>query len=300
MGRIVFSGWYLLVYLAAALAATLACSGCGTTQSQLATQQLIMSDAVDRAVARMDFSLLAGQKVYLDDRFIQNIKGLGFVNAEYVISALRQQLLASGCLLQESAAKADYIVEARVGVLGTDQHDVTYGIPPSKMLSTLGQALPQVPDLPAIPELSVARRSDQLGVAKVAAYVYHRETREPVWQSGTAIAYSDAKNSWILGIGPFQTGSIYPSPRFAGERLLSPFRRRDRERGDMRWFDQQRTFAEVRPVHPEKTQVQHAGHQTTVTDEQQAQGESSSNSRSGSQPESTEQRRASPTKEDSP
>jgi hypothetical protein len=231
---------------------------CGTTQSQLATQQLIMSDAVDRAVAKLDFRVLSGKRVFLDDRYIQNIKGLGFVNSEYIISAVRQQLLAAGCLLQDSADKADYIVEARVGALGTDQHDVTYGIPASKALSTLADVIPNVPDLPTIPELSVARRSDQFGAAKIAVYAYHRATRTPVWQSGTSVAISDAKNSWILGIGPFQTGTIYPAPRFAGERLLSPFRRR---RDEVR--------PGLVPLHEEYTFSSPSGARELVTDEVQ-------------------------------
>ncbi len=201
-------------------------AGCGTTQTQLATQQLILSDAVDRAVAQLDFRVLAGQKVYLDDRFIQNVKGIGFVNSEYVTSALRQQMLASGCLLQPTANDADYIVEARVGTLGHDQHDVTYGIPANKSLANLVDLVPNAPDLPSIPELSLARRHDQLAAAKIAAYAYDRRTREPVWQSGTAVPLSDAKSSWFFGIGPFQTGTIYPEPRFAGDRLLSLFRKK--------------------------------------------------------------------------
>ncbi|GIW95867.1 MAG: hypothetical protein KatS3mg110_3908 [Pirellulaceae bacterium] len=242
----------------------LAAAGCGTTQTQLATQQLILSDAVDRAVARLDFRVLAGQKVYLDDRYIQNIKGLGFVNSEYIISALRQQMLASGCLLQESPNQADVIVEARVGTLGHDQHDVTYGIPANKTVAALADIVPNAPDLPNIPEISLARRSDQLGAAKIAAYAYDRKTREAIWQSGTSIALSDAKNSWLLGIGPFQTGSIYPSPRFAGERLLAPFRRRrDTAPTNLIPFQEAYTFSRPAGVTQSVTdEVQPASHQT--------------------------------------
>src|SRR5690606_5395103 len=38
-------------------------AGCGTTRDKLATEQLLLSDAVDRAVARIDFSPLKGEKV---------------------------------------------------------------------------------------------------------------------------------------------------------------------------------------------------------------------------------------------
>ncbi len=212
----------LLLALAAA-----GLTGCGTTQSNLATQQLLMSDAVDRAVARVDFQPLSGKKVFFDDRFIQNVKGLGFVNSEYFVSALRQQMLAAGCEVQEKLPDADFVVEARVGALGTDSHDLTYGLPASKALSSGLSALPNVPDIPAIPEISVARRNDQVGAAKVAVYAYHRESRTPVWQSGTSVALSDARNAWLFGVGPIQTGTIYKNgPRFAGDRLRLPWQKR--------------------------------------------------------------------------
>jgi hypothetical protein len=197
-------------------------TGCGTTQSQMATQQLLMSDAVDRAVAKIDFEPLAGKKVFFDDRYMLNIKGLGFVNSEYIVSALRQQMFAAGCRLQQDSQTADVIVEARVGGLGTDGHEVTYGIPPSKTLSSAASAIPNVPDVPMFPEISFAKRNDQMGAAKVAVFAYERETRDPLWQSGTSIARSDAKDVWIFGAGPFQNGTIYKGPRFAGQKLRFP------------------------------------------------------------------------------
>src|SRR5262245_51288245 len=104
-------------------------TGCGTTKQAEATQQLLASDAVDRSVANIDFTPLAGQKVYFDTKYIQDYKGIGFVNSAYVISSLRQQLFAAGCLLQEKLEDCDYVVEARMGTLGNDEHNIIYGIP---------------------------------------------------------------------------------------------------------------------------------------------------------------------------
>ena len=46
--------------LAGAILLSLALTGCGSTKSRTATEQLLMSDAVDRAIAQIDFSELAG------------------------------------------------------------------------------------------------------------------------------------------------------------------------------------------------------------------------------------------------
>jgi hypothetical protein len=197
-------------------------AGCGTTKSQRATEQLLMSDAVDRSVASIDFRPLSGKRVFLDTKYLQNLKSSDFVNTEYVTSSLRQQMLSAACLLEESADQAEYIAEVRLGALATDRHDVVYGIPASNGLSNAASLVPNAPMIPAIPEIAVAKRNDEMGAAKIAVFAYHRETRQPVWQSGIAQARSSAKDTWLLGAGPFQSGTIHRQPKFAGEKLDIP------------------------------------------------------------------------------
>jgi hypothetical protein len=193
--------------------------GCGTTREKLATDQLLLSDAVDRAVAHIDFSPLNGEKVYLDTTYLQQIKGTAFVNADYIISSLRQQMLAAGCLLQEKRDEATYIAEARVGALGTDGHDVNYGIPGNNGLTAAASLVTSSMPLPSLPDISLARKTDDSAATKVAVFAYNRETREPVWQSGLSVARSRAQAKWIFGAGPFESGSIYEGTRFAGRKL---------------------------------------------------------------------------------
>ncbi|MCH5377567.1 MAG: hypothetical protein JJ992_26720, partial [Planctomycetes bacterium] len=197
-------------------------AGCGTTRSRTATEQLLMSDAVDRSIAEVDFTPLTSKRVFLDTQYLNTIKGLGFVNSDYIISSLRQQMLAAGCLLEDKQETAEYIVEARCGALGTDGHEVTYGVPKSSGLSSVASILPSVPTVPLIPEISVARKEDNRAAAKIAVFAYHRETRLPVWQSGVSVASSDAKDVWLFGAGPFQNGNIYDGTQFAGSRLRLP------------------------------------------------------------------------------
>ncbi len=201
-------------------------AGCGTTKTRSATEQLLMSDAVDRTIAQIDFIMLKGQTVYFDTTYIKNVKSLGFVNADYVISSLRQQMLAAGCMLQEAKEDADFVIEGRVGALGTDGQEIVYGIPANNSLTSAATLLPGVPMMPALPEIALAKKEDLLGAAKIAVFAYHRETRESVWQSGVTVSTSDAKDAWVFGAGPFQYGSIYNGTRFAGTRLPFLGRRR--------------------------------------------------------------------------
>ena len=233
-----------------ALLALLTATGCGTTKQNEATNQLLTSDAVDRSVAMIDFSPLEGQTVYFDVKYLQDYKGIGFVNSNYVISSLRQQLFAAGCLLQEKPEDADYIVEGRIGTLGNDEHNIVYGIPANNGLNAAAIAVPNSPPLPAIPEISFARKDDQLAAAKIAAFAYHRDTNTVVWQSGLSVARSTAKDTWILGAGPFERGTIHDGWSFAGTRLKwGFFRKKKPESAPVAAYKQQMLFQ--RPPSPE-------------------------------------------------
>lgn len=199
------------------LASLVSLVGCGATRGYSATEQLVLSDAVDNSVASIDFRPLAGKKVYLDTSYLRAIKGVAFVNADYVISALRQQIVAAGCLIQDAAADANVIVEARVGVLGSDDHLMTFGVPETQTIVAASSIIPGAPRVPSIPEIAVARRETRQAAAKVIAFAYDRETREPLWQSGVNRAVASANDTWILGMGPFQTGSVRKRTKLAGD-----------------------------------------------------------------------------------
>jgi hypothetical protein len=200
------------VLLAAYAAATLV--GCGSTRTsntmRTATEQMLISDAIDRTVDDIDFAPLAQQAVFFDDSKLVDV-----VDRGYLISGLRQHMLASGCILKEKREDAEFIVEPRAGAVGTDNHDLLFGVP-AIQVPQVGVAT-TIPA--AIPEIPFAKRRDQSGVAKVAVFAYRRDTGEPVWQSGIIMNKSTANDIWVLGAGPFQRGTIYDKALFAGKQL---------------------------------------------------------------------------------
>jgi hypothetical protein len=161
-------------------------------------------------VQTVNVQSLTGQTVYLDDSRLGDV-----VDRNYLISTLRQHLLASGCALRAERDQADYIVEARAGAIGTDRNDLLFGVPSMNV----PQIFPMQPVPAAIPEVPIAKRRDQRGIAKIAVFAYHRETGMPVWQSGVANQESSANDVWILGAGPFQRGTIYEGTAFAGKTI---------------------------------------------------------------------------------
>jgi len=200
-----------LNWLALAIVALVATLGCGTTRTshtaRTATEQLLISDAVDRTVQQINFKVLAGELVFFDTSQMNEV-----VDKGYVISCMRQHLLACGCVMKEKREDATFIIEPRVGVVGTDSNDLMFGIPAFSVPQVAtGSVLPS-----SVPEIAFAKRRDQMGVAKIAVFAYRRETGEPVWQSGMAMNKSTANDIWLFGAGPFQKGTIYDETRFAG------------------------------------------------------------------------------------
>ena len=211
--------------LAAAVCLCALSTGCGTTRSsdtlRTATEQILLSNAIDQAVNNIDFQPLAGKDVFLDT---ERLKGV--TDENYLISSLRQHMFAQGCVLKADKASAQYVVEARAGALGTNSHSILIGIP-AVNLPGAGAAYPGMPS--SIPEIPLAKTTKQAGVAKIALFAYNRETGHPVWQSGAFPVTADAKNAWFLGLGPFQRGSIYDGKtKFAGsDTQFLPFRTKD-------------------------------------------------------------------------
>ncbi len=188
-------------------------AGCGTIRmtdtSRSATEMLLVSQAADKAVVQIDFTPLSGKTVFLDASSISE-KDL---DKGYLVSLVRQQLLAAGALLHEEKPRAEYIVDLRTGGLGTDRHSTLVGTPAVQLPSV-------VPGLPtSVPEIALLKKNDQRGIAKIGVFAYSRVTGRALWQSGTVEAESQANDTWVFGAGPFSRGSIRKRTELAGEPL---------------------------------------------------------------------------------
>lgn len=198
--------------------------GCGTTRmtdsTRAASEMLLVSQAVDEAVDQMDFRALAGKPVFVRAEYIDK----SLVDRGYLISTIRQQLLAHGALLKEDEEHALYIVELRAGGLGTDRHTLLFGSP----ALSLPAVLPGQPT--QIPEVALVKKTEQKGIAKIGVFAYNRVTGRALWQSGTQEGESTLKDRWVFGAGPFSQGTIRKNTELAGEPLpklnlpnLNPF-----------------------------------------------------------------------------
>ena len=140
---------------------TFGCASSKTSNTaRTATEQMLLSNAIDRSLSNVSFDQMAGRKVFIDDKYLESIdKG-------YVMGSLRHKTLAAGASLAKSADDADLVLEARSGGIGTDTEDSFIGIP------SIG-----VPGMPiTIPDMKLISRSKQMGTSKLGLVAYDPKT----------------------------------------------------------------------------------------------------------------------------
>jgi hypothetical protein len=158
-------------WLAIALLSVPLC-GCGTTRRtdtpRTATEQLLVSGAVDQAIESIQLDALRGVKVYVDEKYAE-----AMVDLKYVLFRVRERLLQEGALLMPTEESADVIVQVAVGALGTDRYEVLVGMPE---VHSLGYINPDFPLPPALPEVPLLKAMNQHGVAKIRIIAFRRNS----------------------------------------------------------------------------------------------------------------------------
>ncbi|MBX7106925.1 MAG: hypothetical protein K1X57_22840 [Gemmataceae bacterium] len=169
--------------------------GCSTTQTsntaRTATEQLLLSNAVDQSLDKIDFRPLAGQNVFLEEKYMDS------VDKQYVLASIRHRILRTGGRLVDKADAADIVLEPRSGGVGTSSSSSFVGIPSIVL-----------PGMLTLPEVKFYTRSRQAGFAKIGIAAYDPKTHENRGNGGMTVAVSDDNNSYLVGIGPFQSGTL--------------------------------------------------------------------------------------------
>ena len=126
-------------------------------------------------------------------------KYLDCVDKNYVIVALEQRLLLNGSTLAAKPEDADVIMHVTSGGVGTDRQEKFVGI----------SEIPLPPPSPiSIPKMALFSRSRANGTAKLRIVAFDAKSRQPVLQSGVALARSDFKSWKVVGAGPVESGSV--------------------------------------------------------------------------------------------
>jgi hypothetical protein len=171
-------------------------AGCASSRTsntaRTATEQILLSNAIDGALSNVSFEQLRAQKVFIDDKYLDS------VDKGYVMGTLRHRALAAGATLSRTADDADIVLELRSGGIGTDSEESFIGIP---SIGVPGMAL-------SIPDIKLVSRNTQLGTAKIGMIAYDPTTGSAVGLGGQSTALSKNDDMYVFGMGPFRSGAV--------------------------------------------------------------------------------------------
>ena len=174
------------------VAANVGCTSTSTSNTaRTAKEQMLLSNAVDQSLDKVDFTPLYGQGVFVDDKFLE------CVDKAYVIGSLRHRVMRAGGTLTATADASDVIMEVRSGGVGTDSNEMYLGVP-------------QLP-LPAgmqTPEIRLSERKSQYGYSKLGLVLYDAKTKAVLGDGGLSMAQSEDSNWYVMGLGPWQDGTL--------------------------------------------------------------------------------------------
>lgn len=180
------------LFIAGLLLVSAGCASTATSNTaRTAREQMLLSNAVDQSLAKVDFTPLYNQKVFLNEKYLE------CVDKPYILGSVRHRIMLAGGFLVDKAEDAEIVMEARSGGVGTDSTESYLGTPEIAL-----------PGMLTVPEIRVAERKSQYGYAKIGLVLYDAKSKKILGNGGVAMAQSNDSNSYVAGIGPFQTGSL--------------------------------------------------------------------------------------------
>ncbi len=189
------------------------CASIRTTDPpRTATEQFLLSQAVEEAIDQLSADALRDRVVFLDTSYLSPTPT---PEHTFLTANLRARLLTSGVRLAPSREKAQIIVEPRTGGIGIDRIEYLLGIPSFALPAVTG-AVGNVPIL--TPELAILKSTRLRGYASVAFVAYWSDTGELLASSGPFIGRTWRDDWWLFGTGPRTTGDIPPAQNPTAEK----------------------------------------------------------------------------------
>jgi hypothetical protein len=148
-----------------------------TVPGRSATEEMSISTATDRAADKLAAQLPPGGSAFIDATYFDAPDG------KYAIGAIRAAIARRGVKLAADRAKADRVIEIRVGALSIDQNKFLIGIPEFSFPLPLAGVV-------TFPEIALYSFHDNQGVAKFAATEVTQSDGNLVVAPGPEYAYS--------------------------------------------------------------------------------------------------------------
>lgn len=167
-----------------------------TNSERTATQQILMSEAIDRALAQLPWPSLKGQRILVQAFTTTATK----LDGQYLKGATEALLNAHGAQIVKDVARADYVVTVLGAAIGTDQTESLLGTP---RIETVFATLP---------ELALYKAEIQQGLAKISIAVQHAHGGSYTFRSDPAQATTFVRSRRILFFSRYETDTSRLDP----------------------------------------------------------------------------------------
>ncbi|REJ70915.1 MAG: hypothetical protein DWQ34_26565 [Planctomycetota bacterium] len=182
----------LLLTIALAFSASPGCTSTKTSNTaRTATEQMLISNAIDHALDKVNFQPFNGQAVFLEEKYVD------CVDKGYLIASLRHRLMNAGATMVPAVDQATVVVEPRAGAVGTTSSESYVGVPEIAL-----------PGMVTLPEVRLMTRTRQGGTAKIGLVAYEAATGKSLGLGGQSLANSDDSNWFVAGVGPYRSGTL--------------------------------------------------------------------------------------------
>ena len=162
-----------------------------TDTARTGKEQLLISNAVDQTLSKIDFQPFAGRRVFVEEKYLEA------VDKGYIASSIRHRVARAGGVIASKPEEAEIVLEVRSGGVGTDNSDAFLGVPEIVL-----------PGMLTLPEVRFVSRSAQTAVAKIGMAAYDARTKQLLGEGGVPLSQSTDHNWYVLGVGPYQNGTL--------------------------------------------------------------------------------------------
>jgi hypothetical protein len=99
-------------------------------------EQMLVSNAIDSSLDKIDFESLSGAAVLIDEKYLE------CTDKKYIVGSVRQRAFQAGCRLVDKPDEADVVLELYSGAVGTDRAEGFIGTPSISVPGPLPVQLP--------------------------------------------------------------------------------------------------------------------------------------------------------------
>ena len=181
------------IILSAIVIVSVGCTTSRTTDTaRTGLEQLLISNAIDQTLDKTGLPPVDGRSVFIEEKYLDS------VDKGYIVAKTRQKLLRQGALLVDKKEDSEITVELSSGGVGTDNVN-----------SYIGSPGLTVPGLPVeLPEVRLYEKNSQFGTAKIGVVAYATGNGRLIYDGGTPLARANDSKWSLLGIGPFEQGTV--------------------------------------------------------------------------------------------